>query len=241
MKIDIITIFPDMFTSPFAESIVKRALHAGKVTITAHNLRKWTTDKYQSVDDTPFGGGAGMIMKIEPIYKALLEIDPEWNATRILLTAKGARIMQEKVRELSQKEHLVFICGHYEGVDHRVFDHLVNERISIGDFVLSGGEIPAMAVIDAVVRLLPGAVGNPESVVDESFSTSDEQRAMSNGSSVETKIEAQSQFLEYPQYTKPAVFKLEDGKELKVPDVLLSGNHQKIREWREENRKQIGN
>lgn len=233
MKIDILTIFPNMFISPFAESIVKRALHKGLVTITVHDLRKWTSDKHKTVDASPYGGGAGMVMKIEPIYRALEEVDQDWNATRILLTAKGERIMQEKVRELSRKEHLVLIAGHYEGVDHRVFEHLVNERISIGDFVMSGGEIPAMAVTDAVVRLIPGVLGNPESVNDESFSV--------DSIGVNSRQSITENYLEYPQYTKPAVFILKDGTELKVPDVLLSGDHGAVEKWREKRRKKVKN
>lgn len=217
MKIDILTIFPKMFESPFSESIVKRAQGKGRVEINIHNLRRWTKDKYQSVDDKPFGGGAGMIMKIEPIYKALEEIDSGHKAYRMLLTAKGARIMQEKVRELSGKKHLILICGHYEGIDHRVHEHLVDECISIGDFVLTGGEIPAMAIIDAVVRLIPGVLGNVDSLKEESFSEED--------------------YIEYPQFTRPEIFKTKEGEELKVPDVLLSGDHKKISEWKKRNSK----
>jgi tRNA (guanine37-N1)-methyltransferase len=224
MKIDILTIFPDMFKFVFTESIIKRAINARKVEIETHDLRKWTHDSYKTVDDHPFGGGAGMILKIEPIYEALEELDANWKAYRILFTAKGARIVQEKVRELSKKNHLIFICGHYEGVDERVHKHLVDECISLGDFVLTGGEIPAMALVDSVVRLIPGVLGNEESVVDESFSQTEDGK----------------QYLEYPQYTRPAEFKTKDGKVLKVPEVLLTGNHEKIKEWREGNRKLVG-
>ncbi|MBN2016464.1 tRNA (guanosine(37)-N1)-methyltransferase TrmD [Candidatus Dojkabacteria bacterium] len=231
MKIDILTIFPEMFESPFDQSIVKRAKDAGKAEIHIYDLRKWTTDKHKTVDDKPFGGGAGMIMMIEPIYKALEELDPNHKAHRILFTAKGARIMQEKVRELYKKEHLVLICGHYEGVDHRVHEYLVDECISIGDFVLTGGEIPAMALTDAVVRLLPGVLGNVESLSEESFSA---------GSKAESQQLTADSYLEYPQYTRPAVFKTKDEKELKVPEVLLSGDHEKIAEWHEANKQPVG-
>lgn len=231
MKIDILTIFPKMFESPFAESIVKRAQEAGKVEIDIHNLRKWTTDKHKTVDDTPFGGGAGMIMKIEPIYKALEELDTNHEAHRILLTAKGEGIVQEKVRGLSKKKHVILICGHYEGVDHRVHDYLVDECISIGDFVLTGGEIPAMALVDAVVRLISGVLGNVDSLKEESFSV--------RSKAVSERREAKGEYLEYPQYTRPAVFKTKDGKELKVPEILISGDHEKIRKWRRRNRRRI--
>jgi tRNA (guanine37-N1)-methyltransferase len=233
MKIDILTIFPKMFDSTFAESIVKIAQDKGIASINIHNLRKWTTDKHKTVDDKPFGGGAGMIMMIEPIYKALEELDPSFSikglkekgrkSCRILLTAKGERIMQKKVRELSTKDHLILICGHYEGVDHRVYERFVDERISIGDFVLSGGEIPAMAIVDSVIRLIPGVLGNVESTKEESFSVDHEV--------------AERKYIEYPQYTRPAVFKIKGGEELKVPKVLLSGDHGRIRKWREESSK----
>jgi tRNA (guanine37-N1)-methyltransferase len=218
MKIDILTAFPAMFT-PFAESMVKRAQEKGKVYIHIHNLRDWTSDTYQSIDDHPYGGGAGMVLMVEPIYKALQDIDPGWKAFRILFTARGARIMQEKVRELSKKEHLVLICGHYEGTDERVHEHLVNVCLSLGDFILTGGEIPAMALTDAVVRLIPGVLGNKQSVVDESFS------------------ESSKNYLEYPHYAKPAAFKTKKGEIWKVPSVLLSGNHAEIKKWRENNKK----
>lgn len=226
MQIDIVTIFPKMFDSPFAESIVARAVKEGKVTIKIHDLRNWTSDKRKTVDEKPFGGGAGMIMMIEPIYKALEELDPERKATRILLTARGARIMQEKVRELSTKNHLILICGHYEGIDHRVDEFLVDERISIGDFVLTGGEIPAMAITDAIIRLIPGVLGNEASLKEESFSA--------NSKADSEKREAA--YLEYPQYTRPEVFKTKDGRELKVPEVLLSGDHSRINEWKNQNK-----
>ncbi len=229
MRIDIITIFPKMFESPFAESIVKRAQAKGFVKIKIHNLRKWTKDKHETVDGRPFGGGPGMILLIEPIYKALEEIDPGHKAYRILFTAKGERIMQEKVRELSEKKHLVLICGHYEGVDNRVLEYLVDAGVRLGDFILTGGEIPAMALVDAVVRLLPGVLGNRDSLKEESFS----EVLGENTRNIKYT------FLEYPQYSRPAVFRTRDGKVLSVPKVLLSGNHKKIQMWREKNRRKI--
>jgi tRNA (guanine37-N1)-methyltransferase len=221
VKIDVITIFPDMFRSVFKESIIMRAQNKKKVSISIHNLRKWSHDKHKTVDNKPFGGGAGMVMMVEPIYSALRELDQSHFAYRILFTAKGERIMQEKVRELSQKKHLILICGHYEGVDHRVHEHLVDECLSVGDFILTGGEIPAMALTDAVVRLLPGVVGNETSVIDESFSKSKKGKT----------------YIEYPQYTRPAEFTTIEGTILKVPDILLSGDHKKVKKWREENKK----
>jgi len=256
MKIAILSIFPKMFESPFAESILGRAQDEKLVNINIQDLRKWASDKHKTVDDKPFGGGAGMIMKIEPIYKALEELDKKHKAYRILLAAKGARIVQEKVRELSKKKHLILICGHYEGVDHRVHEYLVDECISIGDFVLTGGEIPAMVVVDAVVRLIPGVLGNVNSLKEESFAAEgkvygEKQREKSpstdsTGSSKGSSGQADSEkrvavsYLEYPQYTRPAVFKTKKGKELKVPEVLLSGDHKEIANWRNKNRKCVG-
>ncbi|MBU0976120.1 MAG: tRNA (guanosine(37)-N1)-methyltransferase TrmD [Patescibacteria group bacterium] len=228
MVIDILTIFPKMFDSPFAESIVKRAIDAGKVIINTHDLRKWTSDKHKTVDAKPFGGGAGMVMMIEPIYKALHELDPDHGAYRILFTARGARIVQEKVRELSQKERIILVCGHYEEIDQRVHDFLVDECISIGDFILTGGEISSMALTDAVVRLIPGVLGNEESLKEESFSTENSNIKSQNSN---------FNYLEYPHYTRPAEFKAKEGKVLEVPEVLLSGNHGKIKKWREQNRR----
>ncbi len=254
MIIDILTIFPKMFESPFQESIVKRARDSRKVKINIHDLRKWTDDKHKTVDDKPFGGGAGMVMKIEPIYRALLELDESHKAWRILFTAKGERIMQEKVRKLSKKEHLILICGHYEGIDNRVGEYLVDECLSIGNFVLTGGEIPAMALTDAVVRLIPGVLGNVESLDEESFSMdtkadspstwfdfSHHKLLRTGGKSFGFAQDKRSVFsyLEYPQYTRPAEFKTKEGKVLKVPEVLLSGDHKKIKDWRMKNKQEI--
>lgn len=208
MRIDIITLFPSMFKGPFEESIIKRAQQKGIVEIHLHNLRDFTTDRHRTVDDAPFGGGAGMVMKVEPIYRALNHIKKELKKEGkvILLSPQGRKLTQELVAELKEENSLILICGRYEGVDERVREHLVDKEISIGDYVLSGGELPAMVLVDALVRLLPGAVGNERSVREDSF-----YRGL----------------LDYPQYTRPAEF-----MGWKVPEVLRSGDHQRIEEWR---------
>jgi tRNA (guanine37-N1)-methyltransferase len=205
MKIDILTLFPKMFQGPFAESIVKRAQTKDLVEIKIHDLRKWTQDKHRTVDDRPFGGGAGMILMVEPVDRALKELRQKGTKV-ILLTPQGKVFHQKTAQKLSHERHLLFLCGHYEGVDERIREHLVDEEISIGDYVLTGGELPAMVVIDSLVRLIPGVLEKPEATQKESFS---------------------SKTLEYPQYTRPEKY-----KGWKVPEVLLSGNHQKIRDWR---------
>ena len=208
MRFDIITLFPSIFKSPFEESIIKRAQQKRLVEVHLHNLRDFTTDAHRTVDDTPFGGGAGMVMKVEPIYKALNHIKKQLGrrAKVILLSPQGKIFNQKIALELAKEKNIILICGRYEGVDERVREHLVDEELSIGDYVLSGGEIPAMVVVDAVTRLVPGVLGNERSVKEDSF-----YRGL----------------LDYPQYTRPAEFM---GWE--VPAVLRSGNHQRIREWR---------
>jgi len=208
MRVDIVTLFPSMFKGPFEESIIKRAREKGLVKVHLHNLRDFTTDRHRTVDDAPFGGGAGMVMKVEPIYRALEQIKEEvkGRVKVILLSPQGKTFAQDTALRLAKEENLTLICGRYEGVDERVREWLVDEELSIGDYVLSGGEIAAMVVVDAVVRLLPGAVGDEQSVKEDSF-----YRGL----------------LDYPQYTRPAKFL---GWE--VPEVLRSGNHQKIQEWR---------
>lgn len=224
MRFDIITIFPEIFDSYFNESIIKRAQKQGAVEIKIHNLRDFTQDRHLTVDDTPYGGGAGMVLKVEPIYKALVAIVGRNNLpcfrrskrpkTKIILfSAKGQRYVQAKAREYSGYERIVLICGRYEGVDERVAEYLVDEEVSIGDYVLTGGEIPAMAVVDSVTRLLPGVLGNKESIVEESFS--------------------KEGYLEYPQFTKPEVFCPKRGTKWEVPEILLSGHHEKIKDWRD--------
>ncbi len=207
MKIDIITLFPAMFKGPFSESIVRRAQEKEKVEIKVHNLRDWAMDKHGTVDDRPYGGGAGMLLMVEPIYNALQEIKKPKSKV-VLLTPQGKVFNQKIAKRLSEDKHLILVCGHYEGFDERIRKHLVDEEISIGDYVLTGGEIPTMALVDAVVRLIPGVLKKSEATKLESFSN--------------------SQLLEYPQYTRPAGF-----RGWKTPKVLLSGDHQKIKEWRE--------
>jgi len=228
MKFDVITIFPEIFNSYFNESILKRAQKNDLIKIQIHNLRDFTDDERKTVDDTPYGGGAGMILKIEPIYRCLQSLKSKVESLKsksrtILFSAKGKKFTQEGARRLSQYENLILLCGRYEGVDERVKENLVDEEISIGDYVLTGGEIPAMILVDSISRLIPGVLGNPDSLAEESFNL---------------KLEAKSQKLEagveYPQYTKPEEF-----AGWKVPEVLLSGNHGKIKEWR--NNKKISN
>ncbi|HUV42572.1 MAG TPA: tRNA (guanosine(37)-N1)-methyltransferase TrmD [Patescibacteria group bacterium] len=211
MKIDILTLFPKMFKGPFAESIIKRAQEKELTKIKIHDLRKWTKDKHQTVDDRPFGGGPGMILMVEPIYQALKELRQKQTKT-ILLTPQGKIFKQTMAKKLAKEKHLIFICGHYEGVDERIRKHLVDEEISIGDYVLTGGELPAMIVIDTIIRLIPGVLKKEEAVKNESFTNN---------------------LLEYPQYTRPAKF-----KGWQAPEILLSGNHQKIKEWRQKKAKE---
>ncbi|QQS15804.1 MAG: tRNA (guanosine(37)-N1)-methyltransferase TrmD [Candidatus Moraniibacteriota bacterium] len=211
MRFDILTLFPRMFDSYIGESILKRAQEAGHISIATHNIRDFTADKHHKTDDTPYGGGAGMVMKAEPIWKAVesLRMQPAASRRVILLSAKGKAFRQEDVRRLSAYEQLIFICGRYEGVDERVAEHIADEELSIGDFVLTGGELPALTVIDAVARLVPGVLGNE--------------------TSADTESHREPGYLEHPQYTKPEVF-----NGWKVPEVLLSGNHADIDRWRQE-------
>ncbi|MFH1255033.1 MAG: tRNA (guanosine(37)-N1)-methyltransferase TrmD [bacterium] len=224
MTFHIITIFPRIFNSYFNESILKRAQKNKLINIKIHNLRDWTTDKHKTVDDTPFGGGAGMVMKIEPLYKALHDIAPfnkggrgDLKSKTILLSAKGKTWNQKLAKSYSKLNNIILICGRYEGVDERI-TKFIDEEISIGDFVLTGGEIGAMAIIDSITRLLPGALGNSDSAKHESH--------------------AVPGILEHPQYTRPEIFTI-SGKKYRVPKVLLSGNHKKIAEWREKKSKRI--
>ncbi len=207
MKIDIVTLFPEICRAPLGESIMKRAQKNGIVDLYIHNLRDWTTDKHHIVDDAPFGGGQGMVMKPEPIFAAVEDLRNQTSKV-VLLSPAGRRFDQEMAAELSGESHLIIICGHYEGVDHRVIEHLIDLEISIGDYVLTNGAIAAVVLADAVVRLMPGVLGHEQSAVDDSFSRG---------------------LLEAPQYTRPAEF-----RSWKVPDVLLSGNHAEIESWRRE-------
>jgi len=207
MKIDILTLFPDICRAPLGESIMKRAQENGIVDLRIHNLRDWTTDKHHIVDDAPFGGGQGMVMKPEPIFAAVEGLRNK--ASRVvLMSPAGHRFDQRTATQLSREPHLIIICGHYEGVDHRVIEHLVDLEISIGDYVLTNGAIAAVVLVDAIVRLLPGALGHEQSAVDDSFNHG---------------------LLEAPQYTRPAEF-----RGWKVPQVLVSGNHAEIAKWRKE-------
>lgn len=207
MQIDIITLFPDIFFGPFSESIVGRAIAKEIVKINSIDLRKYTNDKRRTVDDTPYGGGQGMLMKPEPVFKAVEDL--RGSDTYVILTSpQGERYSQSIAEELIEKKHLLIVCGHYEGVDERIRSNLIDRELSIGDYILTSGNLPAMVIVDSIVRLLPGVLGDDNSAKDESFS---------NG------------LLEYPQYTKPA-----DYKGMKVPDVLLSGNHGLIGDWKKE-------
>ena len=207
MKIDVLTLFPEMFVGPLDVSIVQRARKAGLLDLRVHNLRDWTHDRHKTVDDRPFGGGAGMVMKPEPIFEAVESLAGE-NTHVVLLAPTGRPFRQAIARELARQEHALFICGSYEGVDERVREALVDDELSIGDYVLTNGGLPAMVIIDALTRLLPGALGDDESAQDESFSAG---------------------LLEYPHYTRPAEF-----RGMKVPEVLLSGHHAEIEKWRSE-------
>jgi len=211
MKIDVLTLFPAMFAGPLDESIVKRARAEGLLDLAIHNLRDYTHDRHRTVDDKPFGGGPGMLLKPEPIFEAVEKLSRE-KTRLILLTPAGRKFNHSIARELARLEHLLLVCGSYEGFDERVREALANDELSIGDYVLTNGALPAMVIIDAVTRLLPGALGDDQSAHDESFSCG---------------------LLEYPQYTRPAEF-----RGMKVPEVLLSGNHAEIEKWRLEQAKQ---
>lgn len=211
MRIDILSLFPKMFDSPFYESIIKRAINRGLVNIFIHNIRDYTHDKHNTVDDYPYGGGTGMVMKPEPIFEAVASVKTEIehrDSHIVLLTPQGRLFCHQVAQELSSKPNLILICGHYEGVDERVREYLVTDEISIGEYILTGGELAAMVVVDAVVRLLPGVLGSEQAKEDDSYADS---------------------LLEYPQYTRPKAYR---GWE--VPPVLLSGNHQEIARWRRE-------
>lgn len=205
MKFDVLTLFPEMF-KPMEESIIGRAKENKQIDINLINIRDFSTDKHKHVDDTPYGGGAGMVMKPDVVYDAFKSVESK-NAKVIYLTPQGKTLDQKKVEELAKEQHLILLCGHYEGIDQRAIDLIDPEEISVGDYVLTGGELPAMILIDAVSRYVDGVL-NKESIEEESFS---------NG------------LLEYPQYTRPEVF-----EGLQVPEVLLSGNHQNIEKWRKE-------
>lgn len=220
MKFQAISIYPNMFSSYLSEGILKRALDNRIIHFTPRDLRDWSTDRYKSVDDTPYGGGAGMLMKIEILHSALEEVKAKYNTEPskrkiILLSASGKTWNQQLAKEYSQLDEVIFVCGRFEGVDARI-SHFIDEEVSIGDYVLTGGELPALIIMDSITRLLPEALGNNESSLDESHS--------------------EEGVLEYPQYTKPAVFEV-DGQKYQVPEVLTNGNHAEIAKWRKANQK----
>ncbi|WP_090742714.1 tRNA (guanosine(37)-N1)-methyltransferase TrmD [Mesobacillus persicus] len=209
MKIDVLSIFPEMFSGVLGHSILKKAEEKQAVSYQVVNFRDFADNRHQTVDDYPYGGGAGMVLKPQPIFDAVENLVQKAEGKKprvVLMCPQGERYTQKKAEELSQEEHLIFICGHYEGYDERIREHLITDEISIGDYVLTGGELGAMVVIDSVVRLLPGVLGSEESHIQDSFSTG---------------------LLEHPHYTRPADF-----RGMKVPDVLVSGNHRLIEEWR---------
>lgn len=234
MVFDVITIFPEIFDSYLKESLIARAQSKKLIKINVHNLRKWTKDRHKTVDDRPFGGGLGMVIKVEPIYKAAAALKKIQNpkpktqikskiqkSKTILFTPRGKKFTQQMAYKLSKFDQIIFICGRYEGVDERVAKNIADMEISIGDFDLMGGELPAMIVIETVSRLIPGVLGKPQLLKE--------------------RITKSKGFIEYPQYTRPEVFEPENGKKWRVPKVLLSGNHKKIAEWREKRGKIILN
>jgi tRNA (guanine37-N1)-methyltransferase len=213
MRFDILTIFPEMFGSYFSESIIKRAIEKKLLDIRVHDLRRWAEGKHRKVDDRPFGGGPGMVMAVAPFFRALKSLKAAGKSTRIvLMSAKGSKFNHKEAVRLSKYKRLILLCGRYEGVDQRVARHLADEEISVGDFVVTGGELPAMVLVDAVSRHVPGVLGKAESLEQESH--------------------AQEGITEYPQYTRPEIFAPKKGVKWAVPQILLSGDHKKIAEWR---------
>lgn len=212
MRFDILTIFPDSFTSYLSESIIQRAISRDLISVNIHDIRNYSEDKHQKVDDTPYGGGAGMVMTCQPLFSSIEYVKTLNKGPVIYLSPAGERYKQEKAESFSKLSGLILICGRYEGIDQRVIDSLVDEEISIGDYVLTGGELGAMVLLDSISRLVSGVLGKEESTLEESFSP------------------ALNRQKEYPHYTKPAEF-----NGLKVPEVLLSGNHAEIKKWRQEN------
>lgn len=215
MKFDIITIFPEIFNSYFSESLIDRGQRKKLIKVNIHNLRDWTSDKHKTVDDKPFGGGIGMVMKIDPIFKAVKKIKKGKKTKVVLFTPRGKKFNQKMAYQFSKLNRLILICGRYEGVDERVAKHIADIELSIGDYDLMGGELPAMIVIESVSRLIPGVLGKKELLKE--------------------RITKEKGFIEYVQYTRPEIF-----NKWRVPKVLLSGNHKKIEEWRKKHRKIIG-
>ena len=254
MRFDLITIFPEFFAGPLEHGIVRRAREAGLIDVRIQDLREFTRDRHRTVDDRPFGGGEGMVLKPEPLFQAVESLlvqsvgDSVAKATLphgtaiVLLSAAGKRFDQDEARRYTKLERIVFICGRYEGVDERVAEHLATEEISIGDFVLSGGELPALLIIDAVTRLLPGALGNEASTQNESFADLELRRqvdefrrsvpspsALNSLESLYEELASKGAVLDYPHYTRPAEY-----RGWSVPEVLIGGNHEEIRKWRRE-------
>jgi tRNA (guanine37-N1)-methyltransferase len=237
MRFDLITIFPEFFAGPLDHGIVRRAKEAGIVQIHVQDLREFTKDRHRTVDDRPFGGGEGMVLKPEPLFEAVEKllghsvgdaenrVAPQAGTAVLLMSAAGRLFTQETARRYAKLERLIVICGRYEGVDERVAEHLATEEICVGDYVLSGGELPAAIVVDAVTRLLPGAVGNEASTQNESFSASDERSAENTG--VSEKLPRKSGILDYPHYTRPAEY-----RGWQVPEILIGGNHAEVAKWR---------
>ncbi|MDD2697111.1 MAG: tRNA (guanosine(37)-N1)-methyltransferase TrmD [Candidatus Pacebacteria bacterium] len=221
IKFDIITIFPKIFDSYLKESFIKKAGERGLVKINIHNLRDYTRDRHQTVDDRPFGGGLGMVLKVEPIYRAMKKIKKNKRAKVILFTPRGRKFNQKLAYQFSKLNQIIMICGRYEGVDERVAKHLADVELSVGDYDLMGGELPAMIVTETIARLIPGVLGKPELLKE--------------------RITKEKGFIEYPQYTRPEVFEPKKKARWRVPKVLLSGHHQKIQEWRKKYQKAIGN
>jgi tRNA (guanine37-N1)-methyltransferase len=238
MRFDLITIFPEFFSGPLEHGILRRAREAGIIEIHVEDLRAFSKDRHRSVDDRPFGGGEGMVLKPEPLFEAVESLvghsmgdaaaksDVDAQTAIVLLSASGKRFTQETARRFAQLERILFLCGRYEGVDERVAEYLATDEISIGDFVLSGGELPAALVVDAVTRLLPGALGNQASSENESFSLL-ERAAKSPAGALHKALSAGETLLDYPHYTRPADF-----RGWKVPEVLIGGNHAEVAKWR---------
>jgi tRNA (guanine37-N1)-methyltransferase len=237
MKIDIVTIFPDFFRGPLDYGILRRAREAGLVEVSIHDLREFTRDKHRTVDDRPFGGGEGMVLKPEPIFECIEKLNVAAREQRVsgsvqesvvLLSAQGHRLDQALANELATLERMVLICGRYEGVDERVSEHLADREISIGDYVLSGGELGAAVIVDTVARLIPGAVGNENSTKQESFTAhADRTEKPADAQTVPSSTCGSGGLLDYPHYTRPADF-----RGMAVPEVLVNGNHDEIRRWR---------
>jgi len=227
MKFDIITIFPNIFDSYFNESILSRAQKKNLIDIDIHNLRNFADGKRKTVDDTPYGGGAGMIMKVEPIFNCVEAIKTKTKTRVILFSAKGKKYTQKDAEKLKKYDNLILVCGRYEGVDERVAENIADEEFSIGEYVLTGGEIPAMILVDSISRLIPKVLGNPQSLNEESFGNKNQGVKNKKQKVQNSKFEK-----EYPQYTKPEEF-----NNWKVPEILTNGNHKEIKKWREKHKR----